>query len=128
MHHAYRLDGVALVIAQAGFDRFRVGARAPVAGDEQLRRREHDGHGESLPLGRRRALARGPPVSRIPLRGRHPGIDRRHLDVLERGGGADQVVALENDADPLTHWLRVQTRLGNVRAIQPDRGRRQRSK
>ena len=39
--------------------------------------------------------------ARIALRGRHPRIDRRHLDVLERGRGVDEVVALEDEAERL---------------------------
>ncbi len=39
--------------------------------------------------------------ARIPLRGRHPRINRRYLDVLERGCGTDEVVVLENEAERL---------------------------
>ena len=40
--------------------------------------------------------------TRIALRRRHARIDRRHLDVFERGHGADEVVALENEAECFT--------------------------
>ena len=39
--------------------------------------------------------------ARIPLCGRHARIDRRHFDILQRGRGSNQVVALENEAERL---------------------------
>ena len=44
--------------------------------------------------------------ARIALRGRHPRIDRRHLDVLERRRGADEVVALEHEPERLAPQAR----------------------
>ena len=98
VHHAHRLDGVRLVLAQPRFDRLRVGAGAPVAGDELGLQAEPLGH--LLPQRREVAglvhqdLVAG--RKRIDQRG-FPGAGARgRIDDDVAGGLEDPLHALED--------------------------------